>query len=199
MTRPFFHDEMRALQDARDGRRVADALQKHRLHTEFWEEDLAFIASLPCFFIATGDGDYMDCSIKSGDPGFVKVTGPASLEWPEYDGNSMYRTLGNIRRSPRVGLLFVAFDGKSRRLRVSGRAEVVEDAESLTRHHGARFVVRLAAEEIFPNCPRYIPDFAGRGASPHVPRPGTKPPPPDWKARDYVRDVLPRDDPHREP
>jgi hypothetical protein len=183
LTRPFFHEEMRALQDARDGRRVADAPQKHRLHTEFWEEDLAFIASLPCFFIATGDGEYMDCSIKSGDPGFVKVTGPAALEWPEYDGNSMYRTLGNIRRSPRV----------------AGRAEVLEDAESLARHHGARFVVRLAAEEIFPNCPRYIPDFAGGGVSPHVPRPGATPPRPDWKARDDVRDVLPRDDPHREP
>jgi hypothetical protein len=185
MTRPFYHEGMRELQDARDGRRVADALEERRLHREFWEEDRALIESAPFFFIATGDGEYMDCSIRAGDPGFVKILDGATLEWPEYDGNSMYRTLGNITRNPNVGLLFLRFDGQSRRLRISGRASI----------HGK--VVRVACLEIFPNCPRYIPDLANGTPSPHVPREGHVPPAPEWKQRDYIRDILPADDPFR--
>jgi hypothetical protein len=188
---------MRALQDASDGRRVADALERHRLHRTLTDEDVAMIRAAPCLFIATGDGTTMDCSVKAGDPGFVQVTGPAEIEWPDYDGNSMYRTLGNIRRNPHVGLLFVAFDGRSRRLRISGRATLHEDAVTLARHHGGRRVVRVACDEIYPNCPRYIPDLATGAPSPFVPRPGEAPPAPEWKSRDYIRDILPRDDPHR--
>ncbi|MCU0886745.1 MAG: pyridoxamine 5'-phosphate oxidase family protein [Rubritepida sp.] len=197
MTRPFYHDDMRALQDASDGRRVADALERHRLHRTLTDEDVAMIRAAPCLFIATGDGTTMDCSVKAGDPGFVQVTGPAEIEWPDYDGNSMYRTLGNILRNPHVGLLFVAFDGRSRRLRISGRATLHEDAATLARHHGGRRVVRVACDEIYPNCPRYIPDLATGAPSPFVPRPGEAPPAPEWKSRDYIRDILPRDDPHR--
>lgn len=197
MTRPFYHDDMRALQDASDGRRVADALEARRLHREFWPDEVAMIAAAPCFFIATGDGSYMDCSIRAGDPGFVRVIGPAAMEWPEYDGNSMYRTLGNIRRNPNVGLLFVAFDGKSRRIRISGHATIHEDAASRARHHGGQRVVRVACHEIYPNCPRYIPDLATGTPSPFVPRPGATPPAPEWKQRDYIQHLLSRDDPHR--
>lgn len=198
--RPFYHDGMRELQDRFDGRRVADALEKHRKHYEFWETDRALIESAPFFFIATTYGEWVDCSIRSGDPGFVKIVGPNVLEFPEYDGNSMYRTLGNIARQPNVGLLFVRFDGKSLRLRVNGTATIHDDAPTMARHHGAKLVVRVACE-LYPNCPRYVPDLMnGAGApalSPYAPRPGHSPPPPEWKGRDYLRDLLPADDPHR--
>ena len=104
---PFYHDGMRELQDRFDGRRVADALATHRRRWDFWPEDRVMIEAAPFFFIATSFGDYTDCSMRSGMPGFVKITGPGTIEFPEYDGNSMYRTLGNISRNPRVGLLFV--------------------------------------------------------------------------------------------
>jgi predicted pyridoxine 5'-phosphate oxidase superfamily flavin-nucleotide-binding protein len=196
--RPFFHEGMRELQDRFDGRRVADAIESHRKHHEFSEEDRELIAASPFFFIATAWGEYTDCSMKSGDPGFVRVTGPGWLEYPEYDGNSMYRTLGNIARNPTVGLLFVRFDGQSRRMRINGRATIHDDAATLATHHGARLVVRIECE-IYPNCPRYVPDLIGQRASPHVPRPGQgTPPAPEWKHRDYLRDLLPADDPHRQ-
>src|SRR5262249_56141640 len=97
---PFYHDGMRELQDRFDGRRVADALEKHRLHFEFWEQDRKLIGEARFFFIATSYRDNVDCSMRSGDPGFVRITGPDTLEYPEYDGNNMYRTLGNIHRNP---------------------------------------------------------------------------------------------------
>jgi hypothetical protein len=196
LDRPFYHDGMRALQDRYDGRRVADALYKHRTHNEFWPDEVEMIREAPFFFIASGWQDYLDCNIKSGDPGFIQVVGPSTLEYPEYDGNSMYRTLGNISESSNVALLFVKFDGKSRRIRVNGKATIHDDAETLARHYGARLVVRIECE-IYPNCPRYLPNLADKEASAHPPREGLPPPPPpEWKRRDMIRDILPADDPH---
>ena len=130
---PFYHDGMRELQDRFDGRRVADGLEKHRLHFEFWEQDRKLIEEARFFFIATSYRDNVDCSMRSGDPGFVRITGPDTLEYPEYDGNNMYRTLGNIHRNPNVGLLFVRFDGKTFRSRIRGKATIHDDAETLGR------------------------------------------------------------------
>ncbi|WP_417514225.1 pyridoxamine 5'-phosphate oxidase family protein [Minwuia sp.] len=196
--RPFFHEGMRALQDDMDGRRTADAIADRRVHREFWDAEKQMIAETPCFFIASTWDGYVDCSMKSGDPGFVRIVGPNTIEYPEYDGNSMYRTLGNIRQNPNIGLLFVKFDGRSLRMRINGKATILQDAESLARHVGAKFVVRVDCE-IYPNCPRYVPDFAEGRPSPHVPRAGQgTPPPPEWKKRDYIRAGLPKDDPHRD-
>lgn len=193
----FYHEGMRELQDRFDGRRVADALESHRRHDVFWESDRELIESAPFFFIATTWGEHVDCSIKSGDPGFVRIVGDNVIEFPEYDGNSMYRTLGNIARNPNVGLLFLRFDGKSLRVRINGRATIVEDPEVVARHHGAKLVVRVECE-IYPNCPRYMPQLERALPSPYVPRPGQgTPPAPEWKSREYLRDLLPEGDPHR--
>ena len=127
MTDSMFHDGHRALQDRFDGRRVADALEKHRRLSEFGEDQRKLIAESSFFFLATAHGQSVDCSFKGGPAGFVRVTGPASLEWPDFDGNSMYRSLGNIAASPNVGLLFIRFDGSSYRLRVNGVAELTYD------------------------------------------------------------------------
>jgi predicted pyridoxine 5'-phosphate oxidase superfamily flavin-nucleotide-binding protein len=149
------------------------------------------------FFLATAHGDSVDCSFKGGPPGFVRVTGPAELEWPDFDGNSMYRSLGNILRSPQVGLLFIRFGGRSDRLRVNGGAEILCHHPRLADYKGAKMMVRLRAREIFPNCPRYIPDLAAGTESVYLPGadgPGEKP---AWKERDYIRPILPGADPHR--
>jgi hypothetical protein len=51
---------------------VADGLEKHRLHFEFWEQDRKLIEEARFFFIATSYKEKVDCSMRSGDPGFVK-------------------------------------------------------------------------------------------------------------------------------
>jgi predicted pyridoxine 5'-phosphate oxidase superfamily flavin-nucleotide-binding protein len=194
--RPFYHEGMRDFQDRFDGRRVADALAKHRRRYDFWPDDRALIESTPYFFVASSFGEYTDCSLKSGIPGFVKIVGPGVIEYPEYDGNSQYRTLGNISQNPNVGLLFVKFDGKTHRIRVNGYATIHDDTETLARHHGAKVAVRVACE-LFSNCPRSVHDLEGGRLSDYLPAPGHTPPAPDWKSRDYIRDILPENDPHR--
>ena len=194
--RPFYHDGMRALQDRFDGRRVADGLAANRRRWDFWDDDRAMIESAPFFFIATSYGDYTDCSLRSGMPGFVKIVGAGTIEFPEYDGNSMYRTMGNISRNPNVGLLFVKFDGKTVRIRINGRASILDDAPALARHHAAKLVVRVECE-LFSNCPRSVHDLQTGMLSPYLPRPGYQTPAPEWKSRDYLKDILPVNDPHR--
>lgn len=177
----LYHPGNRALQDAFDGRRVADALERHRRHEEFHPDDIGLIEASPFFFIASGAEGHMDVSFKGGAPGFVRVTGPASLEWEELDGNSMYLTLGNLALNPSCALLFMRFDGTSLRLRIRGQARV----------EGKQ--VRVTATDIFPNCPRYIPNLATGEASAYL-DPALAP---AWKSRDYIKDILPDRDPHR--
>tara|TARA_B110000444_G_scaffold205327_1_gene198498 strand:- start:381 stop:1073 length:693 start_codon:yes stop_codon:yes gene_type:complete len=196
--RPFFHDGMRDFQDETDGRRTAEAIETHRKHYAFWDDEVEMIEKAQFFFIASSWDEYIDCNIKSGDAGFIKIVDDGVLEYPEYDGNSMYRTLGNISKNGNIGLLFVKFDGKSRRIRINGKATVLRDLEALSRHFGAKFVVRIECE-IYPNCPRYLPDLEANSPSQHIPREGeATPPPPEWKKRDYIRDELPEGDPHKD-
>jgi hypothetical protein len=151
-----YHPGMRALQDARDTRRIADRLAEVTLRSAFTAEDRAFIEASRMFFLATADAaGSPDCSYKGGLPGFVRVLDDNTLEIPDYDGNGMYRSWGNVRVNPRVALLFIDFE-TPRRLRVNGRAELMLDPANRAPYPGAVFVVRVHAERIFPNCPRYI-------------------------------------------
>ena len=84
---------------------------------------------------------------------------------------------------------------------VTGGASGVGRASALLLSaNGAKVVVRVRCE-IFPNCPRYVPDLMGASdsvpANPFVPRPGYDPPAPEWKSRDYLKDELSKYDPHR--
>jgi len=194
---PLYHEGMRHLQDARDTRRIADRLAQVTVRTAFSDEDRAFIERCPMFFVATADADgHPDCSYKGGVPGFVKVTDDHSLAFPDYDGNGMYRTWGNILVNPHVGLLFVDF-ADPKRIRVNGTARVSEDDPLRQTFPGSVFVIRVAARLIFPNCPRYIHKMQLVEESAYAPRPNYSPPVPAWKTFEVYRDALPSRD--REP
>ncbi|MEM7224538.1 MAG: pyridoxamine 5'-phosphate oxidase family protein [Pseudomonadota bacterium] len=193
----FYDEGMRELQDRYEGRAVADRLAGNRMRHSFTEQDRGFIESAPFFFLATSSPGSTDCSFKGGEPGFVRVVSDNQLAWPDYDGNRMYRSLGNIVRSSRVGLLFIAFDGTliagAARLRVNGWAEIDESAEVIAGIPGAKRLVRVTAEHIFFNCPRYIPKMEIQAPSVFTPRHGYKPPEPPWKEMEAVKDIFDRE------
>jgi len=190
----MYHDGNRRLQDEFDSRRIADRLEEKLTHTVFSDDDKAFIESVPYFFIATADADGQpDCSFKGGMPGFVRVTSPSELVFPDYDGNGMFKSLGNLAVNPNVGLLFIALHGKPRRLRVNGSAMVRADDPLLATTVGAQLIVRVAARAIFPNCPRYIPTMTLTEPSIYAPRAGCEPVEPAWKGfADFQGYVHPR-------
>lgn len=188
----MYHDGNRSLQDRFDSRRIADRLVDVLHRTEFSADDREFIESRPMFFLATADaGGAPDCSYKGGRPGFVRVIAPDSLAFPSYDGNGMFKSLGNVLANPRVGLLFVDFE-KPRRLRVNGVASIDPDDPLHGSFEGAQLVVRVRAEHIFPNCPRYIHRMVLEEISVYSPTPGKEPPVPAWKQMDAFKDYLPR-------
>jgi hypothetical protein len=187
----MYHDGNRQLQDAFDSRRISDRLEEKLTRTAFTADDKAFIESAIYFFIATADADGRpDCSFKGGAPGFVRVTGADELAFPDYDGNGMFKSLGNIVVNPNVGLLFIDLHQKPKRLRVNGTAQVARDDPLLGQTVGAQLIVRVKARAIFPNCPRYIPKLALAEPSEYVPQPGRNPVEPAWKGFDSFKDVV---------
>ncbi|HET7526287.1 MAG TPA: pyridoxamine 5'-phosphate oxidase family protein [Burkholderiaceae bacterium] len=193
----MYHTGMRTLQDRFDTRALADRLDEKLGRTAFTPDDREFIASRSMFFLATADDEGQpDCSYKGGDPGFVRVVADDELAFPSYDGNGMFRSLGNVLVNAAVALLFIDFEHPNR-LRVLGRARVADDDSLLADYPGAQLIVRVRVQRIFPNCPRYIHRMAVTEPSPYVPRAGEVPPIPRWKRFEMFCDVLPRDDPAR--
>jgi len=187
-----YHDGMRRLQDRFDSRRLADRLDERLGRSAFTPDDRAFIESRTMFFLATADaGGAPDCSYKGGDAGFVRITADDELAFPSYDGNGMFRSLGNAAVNPAVALLFIDFE-RPGRLRVNGAASLHFDDPLRDAFAGAQLVVRVRAHRIFPNCPRYIHRLQPLEPSPYVPRAGAEPPEPKWKQMEAFRDVLPR-------
>ena len=189
----MYHEGSRRLQDQFDSRQISDRLEEFT-RTQFTPDDRTFIEGAPYFFLATADAKGRpDCSFKGGMPGFVSVTGPSELAFPDYDGNGMFKSLGNILVNAEVGMLFIAMHGKPHRLRVNGRATVSREDPLLARTVGAQLIVRVTAREIFPNCPRYIPAMQLIDSSIYVPRSGYDPPEPEWKDfADFKDSVHPR-------
>jgi len=192
-----YHEGSRRLQDRFDTRRLADRLVERTVRATLDADDKAFVESMDMFFLATADEEGRPtCSYKGGDPGFVRVLDERTIAFPNYDGNGMYLSIGNLLLNPEVGLLFVSFE-RRRRLRLQGTASVDPDDELAATYPGAQFVVRVRAREVFPNCPRYIHRYELVERSSYVPRAEREPPVPDWKRRDWARDVLPAGDPAR--
>lgn len=194
MPDPMYHEGSRALQDQFDSRRIADRLEEVTVHDRFSDDDKAFVERSSMFFLATADADgWPDVSYKGGLPGFVRVVDPRTLAFPSYDGNGMFRSLGNVLVNPKVGLLFVDFEHPNR-MRIKGTASIHDDDELLDVFEGAQLVVRVTADAIFPNCPRYIHRMDMVEHSVYAPRPEHTPPVPDWKRMEAFRDYLPEND-----
>ena len=188
----MYHQGNRDLQDAFGSRALADRLQQVTRHEAFTPADAAFIAGQSFFFLATADREGRpDCSFKGGPPGFAQVTAPDELIFPDYDGNGMFKSLGNIVANPHVGLLFIAMGEKPARIRVNGVAQVLTGDPRMADMPGAQLLVRVTPTDIFPNCPRYIPDLGAGAASPYTPAEGETPQEPAWKAFPVFADVVP--------
>ena len=187
----MYHQGNRRLQDEFQSRRIADRLEEKLTRTVFTADDKLFIESAVYFFIATADAEGRpDCSFKGGTPGFVRVTGGSEIAFPDYDGNGMFKSLGNIAVNPHVGLLFISLHDKPRRLRVNGKATISRTDPLMTLTIGAQLIVRVIASTIFPNCPRYIPNMQLIEPSIYAPKAGKDSPEPGWKAFPDFKDCV---------
>jgi hypothetical protein len=191
----LYHDGNRTLQDRFDSRRIADRLQEVTLHDRFLHHDVEMINNADMFFLATADANgWPDVSYKGGLPGFVRVIDEKTLAFPAYDGNGMFKSFGNILANPKVGLLFIDFENPNR-MRVQGTATISDDDPLMSEFPGAQMIIRVTAERIFPNCPRYIHRMQLVDHSVFAPSATHQPPQPDWKYMPVFRDHLPKEGP----
>jgi uncharacterized protein len=195
----LYHAGSRELQDRFDTRRLADRLEERTVRDIIDEDDRLFIESCDMLFVATADAEGRPtCSYKGGEPGFVRVLDDRTIAFPNYDGNGMFKSLGNTLVNPNVGLLFLSFEQR-RRLRLEGVAQIDNNDPLLAEYPEAQLVVRVRAERVYPNCPRYIHHYALVERSRFVPRSDCTTPVPQWKRAEWSHDALPAGDPATDP
>ena len=153
---------------------LADRIEQRLVADHVGDSDRAFIEAADMFFLATVDENGQpSCSYKGGAPGFVRVVDPRTLAFPNYDGNGMFLSMGNIAQSRKVGMLFIDFE-RPRRMRLSGEARISDDDPLLADYPEAQFIVRVAVTQVFPNCPRYIHQYRLVERSTYVPKAGQR-------------------------
>jgi len=191
----IYHEGQRKLQDQFDTRRLADRIDEKLIKDHIDANDRAFIERMDMFFIATVDaGGHANCSYKGGEPGFVRVIDDRTIAFPNFDGNGMYLSMGNVLETRQVGLLFIDFEHQWR-MRLNGEATIDAADPLMAQYPEAQFIVRVQAREVFPNCPRYIHKLKLVERSRFVPKAACETPVPSWKKGDWVADVLPEADP----
>ena len=122
-----------------------------------------FIARMDIMFVSTADAQgECDCSIRTGPRGFLRVLDERSVAWPEFNGNGVMASMGNILENPHAGLLMVDFTGSTMGLHVNGKASVHEQIEGLDApeeaggKHAIRWV-RVDIEEAYIHCSKHVP------------------------------------------
>lgn len=146
----------------------ADRFYRQQHRDRLNERMRQFVARAELMFVATSDaGGSCDCTMRAGPAGFVRVYGPDHLAWPEYRGNGVHASLGNLSENPAVGLLFVDFVQDVIGLHVNGLARIVDDDELRAQdpdlpvdpvpgRRPERWV-SVSVEEAYIHCAKHIP------------------------------------------
>jgi uncharacterized protein len=111
------------------------------------EEQQQWIRAADTFFVASHHPDGgADASHRGGHPGFVHVLNANRVIWPDYSGNTMFQTLGNIASNSQAGLLFIDFESGAT-LQLTGKARIIWDRERTARFPGAERLIEFDLEE----------------------------------------------------
>ena len=121
------------LQERYGTRARAEAFYQKQMLSYLNPQMRTFIARQEMFFLATADGHgECDVSFRAGEAGFVHVLSEKILVYPEYRGNGVLASLGNIAENPHAGLLFVDFLRDKVGLHVNGAARILSNEELST-------------------------------------------------------------------
>jgi len=137
-----------------------------------------FIGHMEMVFVATADAEgNCDCSLRAGPPGFVRAVDDRTLAYPEYRGNGVMASQGNIVENGHVGLFFADFLDSTIGLHVNGHARIAESDDFLGRpelpqevrddiavpggRHPERWVL-VEVDEAYLHCSKHVPLLAKR-------------------------------------
>jgi predicted pyridoxine 5'-phosphate oxidase superfamily flavin-nucleotide-binding protein len=158
--RVTMNDGERQLQDHLGTRERADTFYARQVLTRLNEPMRRFVERQQMMFLATADANGVcDNTFRAGPPGFVRVLDDQRLTWPEYRGNGVLASLGNVTENPHVGLLFIDFEDTIG-LHVNGTAELVENPGlpvDPVPGRRASLWVACRVEEAYIHCAKHIP------------------------------------------
>jgi predicted pyridoxine 5'-phosphate oxidase superfamily flavin-nucleotide-binding protein len=132
------------------------------------DDMITFVGRMEMAFVGTADaGGECDSSLRAGPPGFLHVLDERRIAYPEYRGNGVLASLGNISENPHVGILMIDFTEDLIGLHVNGRARIVEDGDLRAEWPGLpaelergrtpeRWVV-VHVVEAYVHCRKHIP------------------------------------------
>ncbi len=134
---------------------------------------IEFVANQEIVFVATADAHgECDCSLRAGEAGFVRTLDEKTLVYPEYRGNGVMASLGNITENPNIGMMFIDFVKDTVGLHVNGKAEIIENESLLALGNAPQGVARdieqkgkrrperwvlVHVEEAYMHCSKHIP------------------------------------------
>ncbi len=186
----FFTEAQRELQSEFETTDLADRIVEAVVTEELSDQQAEFIHNRNMFYLSTIDeSGYPSCSYKGGDLGFVRVTDPGTVVFPNYDGNGMFMSMGNIIAKTKVGLLFIDFE-TPQRLRLRGEARCHREGPMLASYPGANLVIEISVDHVWVNCPRYVHRMQSLEKSPYLPGKDGTVSLALWKRIDIVQDVL---------
>lgn len=121
-----------------------------------------FLAEQEMFFLATVDGKgECDCSLRAGEKGFLHALDEHTLIFPEYRGNGVYSSLGNLTENPHVALLVVDFLHYAIGLHVNGKASIrPHEEQSSAGIRQTELWVVVEVVEAYLHCSKHIPLFS---------------------------------------
>jgi predicted pyridoxine 5'-phosphate oxidase superfamily flavin-nucleotide-binding protein len=128
-----------------------------------------FVRRQEMFFLATSDSTgACDSTLRAGPPGFLEVLDDSMLAWPEFKGNGVMASLGNLSENPHVGILMVDFVRDTVGLHVNGTARLMEPAAAaqaglesrVPAGRGVRGGVVVDVDEAYLHCDKHIPRLA---------------------------------------
>lgn len=190
----FYTDAQRALQLEGKQDKLADVVVHAIVRDELEDIHKDYITSRDYFFLSSVNAKgEPTVSYKGGDVGFVKVLSDDRIIFPNYDGNGMWLSLGNIDETAKIGMLFMDMVTPWR-IRLQGTAKISRDPELVNQFPGANMVIDVHVDVVFQNCARYIHKHTRVEQSPYVPDAEGKAPFPAWKRIDPLQPFLHPDD-----
>jgi len=151
----------------------AAAFYEHQVLTSLNKPMREFIARMEMVYIATADAHgNCDCSFRAGAPGFVRVLNEQTLAYPEYRGNGVLASVGNLLENPHIGMVFLDYFQTTVGLHVNGSARVLDPQDmavfpQLTpdpKDAGPtpKAWILIQVEEAYIHCSKHVPLLARR-------------------------------------
>jgi predicted pyridoxine 5'-phosphate oxidase superfamily flavin-nucleotide-binding protein len=168
----------RALQDALGTRERALKFFRDQVSAVLTPRMRAFIGRMEMAWIATSDSSgHCDCSFRSGPPGFVRVLADGVVAYPDYRGNGVMASSGNLLENPHIGMWFGDFDQELIGLHINGRAAVllpeqmhtIDPELSGAEHPGRQPThwVVVSVEEAYVHCRKHLPRLVRQPVARH--------------------------------